>query len=60
MKFLNGETVIVKATGVEGVVHHGMQFPNEPWKYVVDFPGGNQAMFTEDELVFTDKDEDHA
>lgn len=60
MKFLNGETVIVKATGVEGVIHHGMKFPNESWKYAVDFENGDRLLYLEGELVFTDKEEDHA
>jgi hypothetical protein len=50
MKFLMGEVVVVRATGVKGTVHHTMQFPGQPWKAVVDLPGGDQGTFTEEEL----------
>lgn len=50
MRFLMGEKVVVKATGVVGQVHHTMQFPGQPWTCVVDLPDGSQGTFTEDEL----------
>lgn len=55
LEFLNGDLVRRLSDDVRGQVHHAMQFTGEPWKYVVDFPGGDRQTLLGSELV---KDED--
>jgi hypothetical protein len=57
LSFLNGEEVVVIATGVKGTVHHAERFTDQEWRYVVAFPGGSQKGYTAAELRYPTDDD---